>query len=474
MKIANSNGLRKMAFGAIGAFGLVISSGAAQAQNLADALIGAYNTSGLLEQNRALLRAADEDAAIALAALRPIISWTAGINRSFSDTSNAGRAGTSPVDLGLTASWLLYDGGQSQLAVRGARETVLATRESLRSVEQSILLRAVAAYMNVISAVETVDLRENNVRVLSEERRAAQDRFDVGEVTGTDVAQAESRLAEARSNLAQAQGDLTNAQEEYLAAVGSRPGNLANPPALPPEPASVDAAKSVALRNHPDILSAQREVTVAELGVQEADAARNPTISLNGSVGWQENFDTSGYGDSASLGLNLSQPIYSGGGLFAAVRRAMAARDATRAALLTTQEDIAQDAASAYIQLKTAEATLTATEQQIEAVQVAFDGVREEATLGARTTLDVLDAEQNLLDAQASRISAQTTRQIAAYALLQAQGLLTADQLGLNVTLYDPEAYYNLVQDAPAEISKRGQDLDRVLRAIGKQGALQL
>ena len=462
-------GLRKTAMAAIIAALGSLSPVASSAQNLADALVGAYNTSGLLEQNRALLRAADEDVAIAVARLRPIISWTAGISRTFSDTLTSGPRYGTPVDLGLTASWLLYDGGQTRLQTVAARETVLATRETLRSIEQIILFRAVVAYMNVVSAEETVDLRQNNVRVLSEELRAAQDRFEVGEVTRTDVAQAESRLAEARSNLAQAQGDLTNAQEEYLAAVGSRPVNLTSPPALPAAPASVDAAKSVALRNHPDFLSAQRQVTVSELNVQVADAARNPTVSMTGSVGWSDSFDDFSYNNSASLGLSLSQPIYSGGGLFAAVRQAMANRDASRANLLTVQEDVAQDAAIAFISLDTAAARLRATALRIDAAQVAFDGVREEATLGARTTLDVLDAEQELLDALAAQITAQTDQQIAAYQLLQAQGLLTAERLGLTVTLYDPAAYYNLVQDAPAEVSRRGQDLDRVLRAIGKE-----
>ena len=439
------------------------------AQNLADALVGAYNTSGLLEQNRALLRAADEDVAIAVAALRPIISWTAEITRSFSDTRSIGRGYSTPGNLGLTANWLLYDGGESRLRAVAARETVLATRETLRSIEQTILFRAVSAYMGVVSALETVDLRENNVRVLSEELRAAQDRFEVGEVTRTDVAQAESRLAEARSNLAQAQGSLTNAQEEYLAAVGSRAGSLVSPPPLPEAPGTIEMAKSVALRSHPDIIAVQRQVTVSELSVQITAATRKPTISMTGAFRWEDDFDTTSFSNTASVGLSLSQPIYSGGGLFASVRRAMANRDAQRSNLLETQENTAQAAAVAFVRLDTARASLVAIEQRIQAAQVAFDGVREEATLGARTTLDVLDAEQELLDAQAARISAETEQQIAAYQLLQAQGLLTAERLGLNVTIYDPDAYYNLVKDAPAEISKRGQDLDRVLRAIGAE-----
>ncbi len=461
--------VRSAAFMAVVTLGVV--PGAGRAENLADALAGAYNTSGLLQQNRALLRAADEDVGLAVSALRPILDWTGRFSRSTSEVSSGGfvtKPSATDAFFGLSAQLLLFDNGNSRLGIKAAQETVLATRQILLSIEQNILLRAVQAYMNVIRTTEIVRLRENNVRVLGEELRAAQDRFEVGEVTRTDVALAESRQAAARTGLAQAKGDLVNAQEEYFAAVGSRPQHLLPTPPLPRAPASIDAAKAMAVRNHPDLLTVQHQVAAGDLSVRRAEAAMGPTARLTGELGFTNTYNSTNYRDSASIALNLSQRLYQGGALSAALRKAMAIRDSTRANLLTVQENVAQNASIAFVGLQVARASLTASEKQIEAARVAFDGVREEAKLGARTTLDVLDAEQELLDAQAQRISAQADRYIAAYALLATQGLLTAERLKLDVPIYDPAAYYNRVKNAPSRYSRQGADLDRVLRALGK------
>lgn len=179
-----------------------------------------------------------------------------------------------------------------------------------------------------------------------------------------------------------------------------------------------------------------------------------------------ERFDNDDYINDASVELRLSQPIYSGGRLAASVRRAMANRDASRANLLNTQKDITQGVTDAWVRFQTASASLTASTERVRASQVAFDGIREEATLGARTTLDVLTAQQDLLDAQLAEIASRTERSLAAYQLLQAQGLLTAERLGLAVQIYDPTLYYNLVKKAPAQVSKQSKDLDRVLKAL--------
>lgn len=454
----------------------VISVGApvvALAENLADALVGAYEYSRLIEQNRALLRAADEDVAIAVSALRPVIDFVTTISRSLSETTSGGVTLTdreiSTSSLELTASMLLYDNGRSRLNIQAAQELVLATRAALVDIEQIVLLRAVEAYMNVIDAIETVEIRENNVRVLTEEFRASQDRFEVGEVTRTDVALSEAALAEARSNLSAAQGNLVNRRQEYLTAIGREPGQLEPPPPLPARPASIDAAKSVAVRNHPSVQQAQFEVSAAELTILSAEAALGPTVRLFGSVGVTESRNDVLDSDDASVGVDYSQPIYRGGRLAADIRQAMAQRDQARANLLQVQDNVAQDVATALIRFRVAEAQLQATDRRIQAADVAFRGVREEAALGARTTLDVLDSEQSLLDAQAARISAQTELNIAAYEILSAQGVLTAANLNLGVQLYDPAAYFNQVKDAPAYLSEQGRQLDRVLRALGKE-----
>ncbi len=441
------------------------------AENLADALIGAYKTSGLLIQNRALLRAADEDVAIAVSSLRPIIDWTGRYTTSTQYARTSGivtDSGGTDVFWGLTVQQLLYDGGNSRLGVKAAQETVLATRQTLLNVEQSILLRAVVAYMEVLRTAEIVRLRENNVRVLGEELRAAQDRFEAGKVTRADVALAESRQAASRTGLAVARGDLVNAREEYLAAVGNRPGNLSTTPPLPKPPASLEGAQALALRNHPSVLGAQHQVATGEYNVQRAETLLGPTASVVGDVGFTNTYNSSNYRESASLALRLNQRLYQGGALSAGVRKAMASRDSLRANLLTVRENVSQDVAIAYVGLRVAEAGLSSSEANLRAARIAFEGVREEAKLGARTTLDVLDSKQKLLDAQADRVAAQAARYIASYGLLSAQGLLTAERLRLDVPIYDPAAYYNQVKNAPSRYSKQGASLDRVLRSIGK------
>ncbi len=451
-------------------------AGPLRAETLADALVGAYNNSGLLDQNRALLRAADEDVATAAAALKPILNYTASVQRNFGDvrsTSPFGLVSTSSLSssnlsAGLVAELLLYDFGATQLGVEAAKETVLATRQQLISIEQNVLLRAVSAYLSVLATREFVSLRQNNLRLLTQELRAAQDRFEVGEVTRTDVAQAEAQLAGARSGLATAQGDLLTAIEEYRNVVGRTPDNLRPPPALPALQSDVEAARALAVRVHPDLLAAQYAVAAAELNILRARAAVKPSLRASGSLSVQDDLSSSDYTNSGSIGITLSGPIYQGGAIDSSIRRAIAARDAQRGNLLEVRKQISQDVGVAYAQLSAQRASLESTDERIRAADIAFNGVREEAQLGARTTLDVLDAEQELLDARTSRVSAQANLYVAAYAVLQATGRLTARDLNLDVQLYDPAAYYNLVKDAPVARSPQGQQLDRVLRSLQK------
>jgi outer membrane protein len=435
-----------------------------RAETLADALAYGYEASGLLEQNRALLRAADEDVAQAVGSLLPVVNWIASVDATYPaspfSTDAIGSTDLS-ASIGLSASLLLYDGGVSRLGIDVQKETVLATRQALLGVEQDVLYRIVAAYLDLQSAAEFVQLRQNNVRLITEQLRAAQDRFEVGEVTRTDVAQAEARLALAQTDLAVQQGVYVRAVEEYRAAVGRDPGNLETAPTVQIT-RSIPEAKAIALRNHPALLRAQHEVTAAELNVLRAEAALNPTLTLSARVGLDDNWD-----DSAGVGLDLTGPIYQGGRLSSQVRQFIARRDATRAALLVAAQSVEQNVGNAYSFLEVARANITATAEGVRAARVAFEGIRDEATLGARTTLDVLDAEQELLDARANQISAQYEEVKASYALLATMGLLTAENLNLRVQIYDPTAYYNLVDDAPARLSPQGQALDRVLESIG-------
>jgi outer membrane protein len=445
----------------------------AVADTLADALVGAYTHSGLLEQNRALLRAADEDVAAAAAALEPVLRWSASITQSLGRARSLAGLGVQSNDSlvasgQLIAELLVYDFGATSLGVEVAKESVLATRQSLIGIEQQVLLRGVQAYMGVIEAVEFVSLRRNNESVLTQELRAARNRFEVGEVTRTDVALAEAQLAQARSGLASAQGNLAIAIEEYRNVIGRKPGRLSPPPRLPKISGDINASKALAVRQHPEMRAVQHQVKAAELAIKRAEAQKRPTVRLQGTLSASENLDSSNFSTGASIGLNAGGTLYQGGARSSAVRRAQAQRDAQRGNLHVVRHNIQQNVGIAYAQLSSARASLEASERQIRAARIAFRGVREEATLGARTTLDVLDAEQALLDAEASRISAQTLLYNAAYAVLSATGQLTATGLRLPVQQYDVTEYYNLVKDSPTAKSKQGAQLDRVLKRLQK------
>ena len=427
----------------------------ANAETLADTLTYAYNNSGLLDQNRALLRAADEDVAQAVADTLPIVRWAANASRnSVSDATSATAA--------ISASYVFYDAGAGQMSVEAKKELVLGTRQALIDIEQRVLLDAVAAYMDVLSDTEYLALRQSNVRVITQELRAAQDRFDVGEVTRTDVALAEARLAAARSLLASAEGSLARSAEAYVEAVGRRPVSLQAVSAAPVSQ-SLAEAKAYAMRNHPRLREAQHGVSAAELAIRIGEAAMSPEAKLTGRAGIDQD------GNIASeIGVEVGGVIYNGGKLSSGVRKLMASRDQTRAQLHLTAATIEQQVGSAYSFLEVARASIQAYNLQTKAARVAFDGVREEATLGARTTIDVLNAEQELLTAQADLISARSEQVKASYQVLATMGLLTAAHLRLPVQQYDPAAYYNLVKDAPTITSDQGQALDRVLKAIGQ------
>ena len=444
-------------------FALTVSAMPAQSESLGDALRDTYHNSGLLDQNRALLRAADEDVAQSLAALRPVITWQAqAIYANTSAWTAGGLSDSVDATISVSGSLLVHDGGASALATEAQKELVLQTRQGLVQVEQQVLFRTVSAYMEVRRASEFLALRRSNVGVIDQELRAARDRFEVGEVTRTDVSLAEARLAAARSLLAAAEGSLAQAKEEYRATVGRAPGRLdvVNPANLQHD---LEAARAFAVRNHPEVLGAQHGVSASELNIRRAEAALNPSLNLGGTVGLNDQGDAT-----QRLSLTYGGTLYQGGQLQSIIRQAQARRDASRSNLLVVSQGVSQNVGNAYASLRVARASREASALQVRAAGTAFRGVREEATLGARTTLDVLNAEQELLDAQANAISAQADEVIASYQVLGAMGLLTAQHLNLGVQSYDPAAYYNLVRDAPAMISQQGQALDRVLRSIGE------
>ncbi len=428
----------------------------ASAASLQDALVAAYLNSNLLEQNRALLRASDEDVAVAFSALRPQINGSATANYSDQATGFGGGELVSSINLGLDL--LLYDGGNTRLGVEAAKETVLAARAQLVSLEQQVLLDAINAYLSVQRDTRTVSLQEGNLRLITQELRAARDRFEVGEVTRTDVAQAEARLAEARGAVAQAQGALAISRELYVATVGQKPGTLEAIGSLPALPDTVAQARKLAEQNQPSIDQAQHQISANELNAARAQAAMRPNIRLNATAGHNSRID-----NNSSIGLQLNVPLYQGGQLKALERRAFAQVHASRANLNQVVLQVRQSVSDSWSQLAVANAQLQTSERQISAAEVAFEGVREEARLGARTTLDVLDAEQALLDARTNRVVFETQVFAAAYQLMSSMGLLTASELRLPVQQYDPNEYFDAVKQAPVKRSKQGQKLDRIL-----------
>ena len=435
----------------------------AMAQSLADTFVAAYQNSNILEQNRALLRAADEDVAIAVAQLRPVVNFVAGLQ------GRAQSSGSESLTLSfnLNAEVTLVDFGRGRLAKEAAKAQVLATRQALLNAEQQVLLNAVSAFMDVRTATEAVLLQQATVRVITRELSAARERFELGEVTRTDVSLAEARLAAARSQLAASEGDLAAAREGYKLVTGSYPSGLRAAPALPRTAASLQAAQDIARRTHPSILQAQFEVTAGDLNAERVEAQRHGSVT--GSAGVGRSFSNQAASDvgSVTAGITYARPIYQGGQLRALSRQAIARRDATRAGLHQTAAQVLQNVALAWANLDVTRARISASRQQVTASQNAFDGTREEARLGARTTLDVLNAENDLLNARTTLLQAEAGLQTATYNLLASMGLLTVEHLGLGITTYDPEAYYNAVKDAPA-ISAQGEALDRILRALNK------
>ena len=455
---------------------LALLPSASTAETLTDALISAYRNSHLLEQNQAVLRAADEDLATAVGTLLPVFSFQASINATGSFLSGRedflGRPLPAQSDLSLSdtftlvASMTLFDFGRGQLGIDLRNELVLASQQSLVNIEQQVLLDAVSAYVNMGLQAELVAAQESNVRLITQDLRAARDRFEVGEVTRTDVALAEAQLAAANAALASSQGNYNVARERYNAAIGHYPGALSGLPRRPITAKSVAEARQIALRNHPVVLQSQHQTRAADIGVELARAQMLPTVDGRASLSQTYSGGNAG-AINESLGITLNQTIYAGGQLSSALRKAIAQAQASHAGLLQTGVNVEEAVGRAWSNILVANVSIEAGDQQIRAAQAAYEGVKQEAELGSRTTLDVLDAEQNLLSAKASRLQASANLYISQYQLLSAMGLLTANHLKLGIPTFDPNAYLNAVKKAPAT-SGRGAKLDKILKTLGK------
>lgn len=431
---------------------LVTAAWPLAAQSLGETLVSAYRSSPVLEAQRAALRAVDEGVAQALAGRRPRVEASGEASLSDSSDSDLSDRYSAGVDASLT----LYDHGRTEAAVDSARAGVEAGRADLMSAEQDVLLDAVTAHIDIRRDARLVMLSESNVSVLQEQVQAARDRFEVGDVTRTDVSLAEARLAAARSELAAAEGQLRLSQDRYAAVVGVPARAVLEPPPLPRLAASLEAAEAIALREHPAIVAARFREQAATYDLDRARRGFGPTATLGGSVSLTR-APTQFSGDETSInaGVSLqgSVPIYSGGTLESAVRQSEALLGQRKAQLQAAARQVRQQVAAGWSNLAVARASIVASQQQIAAAEIAVQGVREEQLLGARTTLDVLDREQELRDAQFQLVSAQRDEVAAAYGLLAAMGLMTADYLNLPVERYDPALNYSRVE--PAGVPQR-------------------
>jgi outer membrane protein len=428
-------------------------AGTASADTLRDALASAYRSNPTLTAQREALKATDAGVAIAKSGGRPQISGSVGLNRDLTRSgiletgASRGPNVSGTVDLSLP----LFNGGSVRNSINAAKSRVDAGRATLRAVEGDVFTLAVSVYMDVIRDRAIVELNQNNVRVLTTNLEATRDRFEIGDVTRTDVAQSEARLQLGRSQLAVSQGNLTSSEANYRSVVGHAPGQLAPPPPLPPLPTTDDEAVKIALGNNPDLIAIVRNATAAGYDVRVAQAGRLPTLAgvLSGTYVNALGDRTPGFpdrGTTSSVGLNARVPIYQGGLPSARIRQARALEGQALEQVIGTERQVIAQARSAFATYDAAQKSIQANTIAVSANELALEGTRAEQSVGTRNVLDVLNAEQELLQSQVLLVTAKRDSYVAGFQLLNAMGAAEADDLGLDGgPLYDPLGNYRRV-----------------------------
>ncbi len=411
------------------------------AETLSDAIALAYRTNPTLLSQRATQRALDESVPQARAGLRPTVSVTADVDYSRADTS-AGVVETDTGSLGIGLSQNLYTGGRVGHAISAAEANVLAGREQLRGVEQNVLASVIQAYVDVRRDMEILTIRQDNLTVLRRQLDESNARFEVGEITRTDVAQSQARLAQSEADLAQAQAQLSVSRAAYAAVVGQTPAGLEAPAALPGVPAGFDAALDVGLVENPSVRAAQYALQAAEARVAAARSEFLPSVRATASYGGTGDLSKFDLTDRTAFtaGASLSVPLFTGGLNRSRVAQALEQANAAQIDVEGQRRVVLQNVSSAYAQLVSARSTVTAGEQAVRAASVAAEGVRQEAQVGLRTTLDVLNQELELRSAQVALVSARRNEYVAQAAVLAAMGRLQGPQLVASVEAYDPAA----------------------------------
>ncbi|GJE54773.1 Outer membrane efflux protein BepC [Methylobacterium thuringiense] len=435
------------------------------------ALSRAYAANPALNSERARLRSVDETVSQAQAGYRPTVSLDADIGvQQFEgilagqraggggllgsgigsgSTTNGGALVTRPGGASLTINQTLFNGFRTDNQTRQAESNVLTNREAIRLTEMTTLFNAAQSYMNVLRDTANLELQRNNVEVLEEQLRQTRDRFNVGEVTRTDVAQAEARLSGARSQVSAAESQLRSSIGIYRQNIGVEPRQLA--PGRPLDryvPKSLEEAVNIGLREHPQILASFHAVDAAELQVKVAESMLYPTAGISGLV--QQRYDQQLPGDNgvtASIVGRISVPIYQGGTEYSQIRQAKELVGQARLIAERDRDSVRSLIVQAWGRLEAAKAQVLASQAQVQANEVALNGVREEARVGQRTTLDVLNAQQELLNSRVNLILAQRDRVVNSYDVVQTIGRLTVRYTSLPVAAYSPKEHFDQVKD---------------------------
>jgi outer membrane protein len=434
----------------------------ALADTIEAALVRAYQSNPQLNAQRAQVRSTDEGVPQALSGYRPKVALTASGGIQYTDT-NATSGGTPtaivrtenhginpPRSAGLTVSQTLYNGNQTANKTRMAESQVSGAREGLRVLEETVLLSAATIYMDYLRDSAIVEVNKSNVRVLEQTLKQTRDRFNVGEVTRTDVAQSEAQLAAGKTQELTAEANLVTTRANFRRIIGNEPENLA--PGSPVDrylPATLPGAVELSLIENPNVTAAMYGIDVNFLQVKINEGALLPTVSLQAAV--QQSYEQTltvyrSFG--ASAVAQVSVPIYQGGAEYSLIRQSKESLAQQRLNLDTTRDQTRANTVTAWGQLVAGKAQVASAQSQVTASEVALNGVREEAKAGQRTTLDVLNAQQALVNARVALVTAQHDRVVASYSVLSAIGRLSPQVMNLPTNTYDPSVHYQQIRDA--------------------------
>lgn len=412
-----------------------------QAESLQEAMGAAYLNNPALLAQRASLRALDETINQAKAGWRPSVTATGnyGYKRSVSNFSFATSRNTKPRRWELEVKQPVFKSMQTVNSTSEARNRVNAAREQLVEVEQKILLDSVAAYMGVLRDLSVLELTINNVAVLKRQLEASEDRFRVGEITRTDVAQSKARMSRAISEKILSEATLTASRAAYRKTIGNASADLVWPVNLPAMPASEEAALEIAKHNNPRLLAAFYTEKAARYNVKKQYGGLGPKVEMVARLGksW-ENFNSTDVSATKEVLAQLTIPLYQSGSVSSNIRQSRQIENQRRLEAVSAGRDVVELVRNAWEGYREATARIVSSQDQVTANDIALEGVRQESEVGSRTTLDVLDAEQELLDSRVSLVRAQRDQSVAAYTLLSSIGKLRAEELQLGVSQYDP------------------------------------